>query len=239
MKIDKRLTLFLFLAGIFITCLLIGDLIGSKLYYTKFFGLDLTISVGMIPFPVTFLLTDLLNEFYGKRAAATVTLVGFVCAAFTLVLVNVAAAVPPASFSAITQESFENAFVNSNRMFAASLLAYLVGQFTDIGIFTVAKRITQNRMLWLRATGSTLLSQLVDTCVIHPLRWIGTEQEPQLMNIMITSYAAKVAAAIALTPLLYAGHAAMQRLFKMDAVVLGPDGNPIQDPESGESVLHR
>jgi hypothetical protein len=239
MKIDTRLRLFLFLTGIFVTCLIVGDLMGGKLYAREAFGVEWVISVGMIPFPVTFLLTDLLNEFYGKRAARAVTLVGFASAALTVVLVNVAGAIPAAPFTAITQASFENAFLNSNRIFAASLAAYLVSQYTDIGVFHLIKRVTKNRLLWLRATGSTVVSQLIDTVVIQSLAWVGTPQQSKLVNIIVTSYLVKLVIAIGLTPMIYAGHAFMERIFKMDPVRLGPDGEPIADAASGEAVLHK
>ncbi len=80
MTLDTRLKLVLTLAGLFISALLVGDLIGGKLMEVDVFGMALTLSVGIIPFPMTFLLTDLLNEFYGKRAARTVTWVGFAMA---------------------------------------------------------------------------------------------------------------------------------------------------------------
>ncbi len=239
MTIDTRLRLFLLLTGTFVTCLIVGDLIGGKLYATTLWGVEWVISVGMIPFPVTFLLTDLLNEFYGRRAARTVTNVGFACALLTVALVNLSAAVPAAPFTAITQESFENAYLNSNRMFAASLAAYLVAQHTDIFVFHLVKRLTRNRLLWLRATGSTAVSQLVDTCLIQTLAWAGTPQQSKILSIVVTSYLVKLVVAVGLTPLIYAGHAVLERAFGMDPVRLAPDGRTIADEASGEAILHR
>ncbi len=227
LKLDVRLRLFLFLTGVFVTCLIVGDLIGGKLYAKEAFGIEFVISVGMIPFPVTFLLTDLLNEFYGKKLARAVTLVGFVCAALTVGLVNLAGVVPFAPFSAISPESFENVFLTSNRIFAASLVAFLISQYTDIGVFHVIKKLTHNRYLWMRATGSTAVSQLIDTCVIQTLAWVGTPVQSKIPNIILTSYAVKLVVAIALTPLIYAGHSLIERGLKLEPVVLGPDGEPV------------
>ena len=91
MKLDARTRLFIILAGIFSTCLIVGDIIGGKLVQTTMFGQLFTTTVGMIPFPVTFLLTDVLNEFYGKRAARFVTLLGFGLAVLSFVVIFIAA----------------------------------------------------------------------------------------------------------------------------------------------------
>ena len=227
LKLDARLKLFLFLVGGFVTTFIVGDLIGGKLYATEFAGVEFVISVGMIPFPVTFLLTDLINEFYGHKMARTVTMVGFFMAVLTVSLLYIASVVPYAPFSAITQQSYENVFLGSFRIFAASLAAYLIAQFTDIGVFRLIKKSTQNRRLWLRATGSTAVSQLIDTCVIQTLAWVGTDTQPHIPNIILTSYAVKLLVAIALTPLIYAGHALVERRFGIAPVVLGPDGEMV------------
>src|SRR5690606_33044568 len=170
--IDSRQKLFVVLAAIFTTCLVVGDIIGGKLIQTALFGQTITLTVGMIPFPVTFLLTDLLNEFYGKRAARFVTLLGFGLALLAYAFIFIAGAIPIApmalepDWQGVTDHSFQNVFLSSQRMIAASLTAYIVAQFVDIGVFQVLKRATNNRLLWLRATGSTAISQLIDTIVI-------------------------------------------------------------------------
>ncbi len=224
LKLDARFKLFLFLVGGFVTCLIIGDLIGGKLYATKVAGIEFVISVGMIPFPVTFLLTDLINEFYGHRMARTVTWVGFFMAVLTVTLVYVASAVPYAPFSAITQQSYENVFLGSLRIFVASLIAFIFSQYTDIGVFRIIKTFTKNRLLWLRATGSTAVSQLIDTCVIQTIAWVGTPVQPKIPSIIVTSYVVKLIVAIGLTPLIYAGHALVERFIGIDPVVLDKDG---------------
>jgi uncharacterized integral membrane protein (TIGR00697 family) len=224
LKVDARFKLFLFLVGGFVTCLIVGDLIGGKLYATKVHGVEFVISVGMIPFPVTFLLTDLINEFYGHKVARLVTWVGFVMAMLTVSLVYVASIVPYAPFTAITQASYENVFLGSLRIFAASLVAYIVSQYTDIGVFRLIKMVTQNRLLWLRATGSTAVSQLIDTVVIQTIAWVGTPVQPKIPAIILTSYAVKLLVAIGLTPLIYAGHAVVERVVGIEPVVLDKDG---------------
>src|SRR5688572_16575394 len=110
--LDARIKLFVILAGVFTTCLVVGDIIGGKLIQTAVFGQTITLTVGMIPFPVTFLLTDLLNEFYGKRAARFVTWVGFGMALLAYVFIFIAARIPiaemtrAASWNGVTDSAF-------------------------------------------------------------------------------------------------------------------------------------
>jgi len=210
-RLDARQKLFAVLVALFVTSLLVGDLIGGKLYDlgVDIAGLPLGISVGMIPFPIVFLLTDLINEFYGKKAARFVTLVGFGMAWFTIVVLQLAVMVPwPAS---PFHTSFDMIFASSQKILFASTVAYLTAQFIDIAIFHFVKRKLGDRMLWLRATGSTVVSQLIDTVVIGFIVWWSSKSIAAIVGIILTSYATKVVVAIAATPLIYAGHALVER----------------------------
>ncbi len=218
---DARLKLFVVLASIFTTCLVVGDIIGGKLIQTSLAGQTITLTVGMIPFPVTFLLTDLLNEFYGKRAARFVTLVGFAMAVLSFTFIYVAAWVPIAELArapgwmGVTDDAFNNVFLGSLRMIIASLSAYLVAQFSDIAVFHLFRRATRGRMLWLRATGSTVVSQAIDTLVINTVAWFDRLKVDEIVNIMLSSYALKFLIAVGLTPAIYAGHALVERWLDM------------------------
>jgi uncharacterized integral membrane protein (TIGR00697 family) len=125
------------------------------------------------------LLTDVLNEFYGKRAARFITLVGFGLAVLSFSIIYIAASVPFASMTraadwqGITEATFNNVFLGSLRMIVASMCAFLVSQFADISVFHLLKRVTSGKLLWLRATGSTAVSQLIDTIVITFVAWTG------------------------------------------------------------------
>lgn len=212
------------LAAAFVTCLLVGDIIGGKLYQATLGNLPLTISVGMIPFPVVFLLTDLLNEFYGVRAARFVTWVGFAMAWLTIIVLQVAVRVPWAGFtrepdwSGVRPEAFDNIFASSTRILVASTFAYLFAQLVDIYVFAAIKRLTRDRMLWLRATGSTIVSQLIDTIVIQILAWWGVLPIGDIISIIVTSYAVKLVIAIGCTPLIYGGHAIVESWLKLEPV---------------------
>ena len=233
MVIERRVGLFIFLTAAFCTALTVGDIIGGKLFEVHLFGLTPIMSAGMISFPLTFLLTDLLNEFYGKKAARFVTWVGFAMAVFSIGTIVAAVQVPIAPLTAspdwtgITDATFNNVFGGSLRILVASLVAYLVGQFIDIAAFQALKRLSHNKLLWLRATGSTIVSQLVDSIVVQWLAWYGLLSNGQIARIVATSYVVKLVVAIGLTPLIYAGHVIMERWLGIEAVVLGPDGEPV------------
>lgn len=231
LRFDARTRLFLVLAAVFTTCLVVGDVIGGKLIELPMPGWTAVITVGMIPFPVTFLLTDLLNEFYGKKAARFVTYVGFGCALLTYAFIFVGGAIPIAAFThaegweGVTEGAFANVFLGSQRMIIASLTAYMIAQLVDIFAFHALKRMTRGKLLWLRATGSTVISQAVDTVAINFVAWTGVLGFDQILNVIASSYAVKILIAIGLTPLIYAGHAAIERWFGLAPVPIGePEG---------------
>ncbi len=218
--LDRRTKLYLYLCGVFLTALLIGDTIGSKLFTLDiplgFTTVHATLSVGAIWFPITFLLTDVINEFYGSEGARFVTFLGFFMAIFAFLVIFAARRIPAAPFSPIGQDTFDNVFGNANRIFVASLIAYLVGQLVDIGIFQFAKRLTQSRHIWLRSTGSTLISQLIDTLLVTYLAFWGKLTPAQLKQTAVTSYVVKVMLAIGLTPVIYAMHGFIHRQLGID-----------------------
>lgn len=234
--LDTRGKLFLTLAALFVSALLVGDLIGGKLFEASLFGFTVRYSVGIIPFPITFLLTDLLNEFYGKRAARVVTWVGFAMALFTFGVITLAVALPwdpvtqEPGWGGITQPAFDNVFAGGQRILAASMVAYLAAQFVDIAVFAKVKAMTGGRLLWLRATGSTLVSQLIDTALIQTLAWVGVLPMEKVMSLIVASYLTKLVVAVGLTPVIYAGHAVVERWLKIPPARIGEDGEAVLEP---------
>jgi uncharacterized integral membrane protein (TIGR00697 family) len=224
LTLDQKL--FVVLAALFVACLLLGDVIGGKTVPTfSLFGHDFgPISVGILPFPVTFLLTDVVNDFYGRRGARFLTLVGFGMALFAYGLLQLTTWMPVHESTYFTQHEYAKIFGGSSQLFIASMLAYLLGQFLDIHVFQFWKALTRSKHLWLRATGSTLLSQIVDTVIINFVFWMWTaESDPHsFLGMKATSeryawivqkigreYGIKVLVAVALTPVVYALHAAI------------------------------
>ncbi|MBC7833979.1 MAG: queuosine precursor transporter [Phycisphaerales bacterium] len=226
---------YLWLAALFVTSLLMANVIGVKLFLFKvnLSGLqfDIEHTAGMLPFPLTFVLTDLLNEYYGKRGARRVVYLAFAMAALAFVFIAAARALPILEGDGIaTQEAFENIFGSSAAMYVCSIAAFLVGSQLDIVIFGVFKRLTGGRMVWLRATGSTVVSQLFDSFIITILFFmvalpVVSDAPPKelgwVVQVALTGYILKFVIAVALTPVIYAGRWAMREWFGLVPAVEG------------------
>lgn len=201
--------LFAYLCAVFVSCLLLGDVVGGKTIATPLGP----ISVGIIPFPVTFLLTDIVNDFYGRRGARFLTFLGFWMALFAWAVLQVSTwlRVDPSTY--FTQAEFRKIFGGSAQLFLASVVAYMIGQLLDIHVFQFWKALTRSRHLWLRATGSTLLSQIVDTVTINVIfwRWTATKEWDWIFQKIGREYSIKLVVAVALTPAVYAVHGLIVR----------------------------
>ncbi len=234
--------LYIWLTAFFVACLLIADIVGIRLFSLGLpFGISVPVpwsdkpitaiehTCGMITFPVTFLLTDLINEYYGKVGARRVTYIGLAMAAFVFLIMNLALVIPRlnAPFN-IDEDAFRAVFASSRIMYVASMSAYLVGQLSDIAIFGVLKRATGGKMIWLRATGSTVISQMIDSFIVSYLAFsLGRQIVPDsgmpvpfgdVLKIAATGYLLKFVLAIAITPLIYAGHGILHRWFGLQPI---------------------
>jgi len=198
--------LFLILAGIFIAALVSCNLIFQKFFSWTPFGLyTFEISVGILPYPVTFLVTDIISELYGKRKADQVVISGLIASVFVSLLVLLANAVPQTSWSPVSNETFSTVFGLNGPAVFASMLAYLSAQFIDIRIFHFWKKKTNGRHLWLRNNGSTIASQLVDTgavllllCSFDVIAW------ERFGGLLVNGFLFKMLIALLDTPLFYA-----------------------------------
>lgn len=223
---DVRTRLYMWLAGIFVTSLLVADITGSKFFHIHLFtvgGFDfVTHSCGMLSFPITFLLTDLINEYYGKKGARRITYLGLAMAGLAFTLIYAARKMPVAAESPLPDDVFNQVFAMSNRLYIASLTAYLVGQLADIWLFGVIKKLTRGKMVWLRATGSTVVSQAIDSFLVTFILFYGNpkadgsvEPFPSILKIAATGYILKFLIAIVLTPAIYAGRRFIRVRFGM------------------------
>jgi queuosine precursor transporter len=234
--------LFVSLSAVFVSCLLLGDVIGGKTILTPLGP----ISVGIIPFPVTFLLTDVVNDFYGRRGARFLTFLGFWMAVLAWIILQVSTWLPVDPSSYFTQAEFQKVFGGSAQLFVASMLAYMVGQLLDIHVFQFWKALTESRHLWLRATGSTVVSQLIDTVTINVVFWSWTaasapdsflgrltagERWTWIAQKVMREYGIKLVVAIALTPAVYAIHGWIIRRLGLDPAP--PERRGVPPPEVG------
>ena len=201
--------LYVALCAVFVSCLLLGDITGGKAFATPVGP----VSVGLLLFPVTFLLTDVINDFYGRKGAQFITLVGAAMAALAYAALVITTALPVDPTSYFQQDEYAKVLGGSAKLFVASIAAFLIGQYLDIYVFQYWKRLTQSRHLWLRATGSTVLSQLMDTITINVIFWGGVADKTvdYVGGKILREYLIKVAIAVFLTPLVYAVHAAIAR----------------------------
>jgi uncharacterized integral membrane protein (TIGR00697 family) len=227
MRMDASHKLFIYLCAVFVSCLLLGDVIGGKTIATPLGA----VSVGILPFPVTFLLTDIVNDFYGARGARFLTFLGFWMAVLSYAVLQLSTSLSSDPSTYFTQAEFAKIFGGSAQLFVASIVAYLIGQFLDIRVFQFWKALTQSRHLWLRATGSTILSQIADTVTINVIfwNWSAAKDPTSYLGRMASGerwawigakigreYGIKFAVAVLLTPVVYALHASIVRGLRIE-----------------------
>jgi uncharacterized integral membrane protein (TIGR00697 family) len=219
MRADSRYDqLYLVLAGIFIAALVSCNLIFQKFFTWSPWGLyTFEISVGILPYPVTFLVTDIISEIYGKRRADAVVKAGFIAALFVMTFVVLADRVPPTSWSPVDGPTFHKVFGLFGPAILASMTAYLTAQFIDIRVFHFWKRLTNGRHLWLRNNASTMFSQLVDTStVLLLLCGTGVIEWNRFGGLLLNGYIFKVMVAALDTPLIYLAVYVIKRGFSAE-----------------------
>jgi queuosine precursor transporter len=209
MLTTKRDTLFTILAGIFITNAVVGELIGGKLIQLGPF----TMSIGIIPWPVVFLTTDIINEYYGKKGVRQLTLLTTLLIIYTFILLYAGINIPSSSISPVKDEQFHGVFGQSMWIIIGSITAFLTSQLVDVVVFWLIRKKTGHRMIWLRATGSTVISQLIDTFIVTGIAfWLpGKLSFTDFINTAATGYFVKLLIALLVTPLIYLGHGIIHR----------------------------
>lgn len=231
---DKKNSLFIFLSGIFITNALIAELIGGKIFSAEktlgfepmnipLFGgfmIQFNLTAGVVLWPVVFITTDIINEYFGKKGVRRITYITVGLIAYAFIVIYLAMKLVPADFwlsvNATTEQgeafdinfAFQKVLSQGLNIIFASLVAFVIGQLVDVSVFHRLRRITGPKKIWLRATGSTLISQLIDSFVvlIVAFYFLGPWSLTQVMAVGITNYIYKFLIAILLTPILYVAH---------------------------------
>jgi hypothetical protein len=197
--------IYMILAALFIASLVASNLIFKKFFYWDFFGIyTFEISVGILPYPLTFLITDTISEIFGKKKANQVVTVGIFASLFTLFIVLASNYVPATSWSPTNDKVFNDVFGSTGIAVSASMIAYLMAQYIDISIYHFWKNLTKGKHLWLRNNFSTFSSQFVDTLVI--LLLLCSFKEIAWENfgaLLLSGFLFKVIVAIIDTPFLY------------------------------------
>ncbi|MCB0517090.1 MAG: queuosine precursor transporter [Chitinophagales bacterium] len=238
---DKRLVLFSLLGGFFIANALIAEFIGVKIFALEdTFGWEsfnwnlfgnkgsLNFTAGVLLWPLIFVLTDIINEYFGKKGVQFLSFLGVGLIIYAFLMINIAIGLAPADWWVHIAEkqgvpnmqaAFGSIFGQSSWIIVGSLVAFMVGQIVDVFIFHRIKKITGEKSIWLRATGSTLVSQFIDSFVVL---YIAFVLGPQHWNISLflaigtVNYVYKFVMAILLTPLIYLVHYGVEKYLGND-----------------------
>ena len=229
----KKQNLYIILCGIFITNAVLAELIGVKIFSLEqtlgfepvnlnILGhtLDFNLTAGVLIWPVVFITTDIINEYFGKPGVKKISFLTAGLILYTFVVITLVTQVSPAQFwldihptdqsgnAFDINYAFNTVYTQGLGIIIGSLTAFLIAQLLDVFVFHKLKKLTGNRMLWLRATGSTLFSQLIDSFVVLIIAFyiFGNWSIAQVFSVAIINYIYKFVIAIILTPLIYLGH---------------------------------
>ena len=194
---------FLVLTGIFIASLVTCNLIANK-FVTVDLGFKIFIvSAGILPYPLTFLVTDLISELYGQKKANLGVFSGFIASLFVLLFLWLGGQFNAIPNSLVNDATYDSVFRNAWRLIGASMIAYLFAQFVDVRIFHFWKKLTDGKHLWLRNNGSTIASQLIDTTLVICILFVGVWNADQILSAIIDGWVFKMLMALLDTPIIY------------------------------------
>lgn len=230
----RKTNLFIVLSGIFLTNAIIAELIGVKIFSVERtlglppaqipllgdFVLDVNLAAGVVIWPVVFITTDIINEYYGKRGVRLISFFTVACIAYVFVVIYVVTLLAPADFWLEVNRTddqgnpfdinyaFNQVYLQGLGIIVGSLVAFLLGQLLDVYVFQRLRRLTGSGKIWLRATGSTLVSQLIDSYVVLFIAFYVFQNWSieQVIAVGMVNYTYKFVVAIAITPLLYVAH---------------------------------
>ena len=204
MNTEKSKKIHLYLAAIFIAALVVCNLIANKFITIELGFKTFVISAGILPYPITFLITDILSEIYGKKKTARIVWAGFGASLFVLGVLLLAQQFTAIEGSPVDDDTFNKVFGNSWRGIFASMTAYLCAQLIDVRIYHFWKEKTAGKHLWLRNNFSTIFSQLVDTTLVVCVLFLGVRSHSEILQFILDGWLFKMLCAFIDTPLLYA-----------------------------------
>jgi len=194
---------FLVLVGIFIASLITCNLIANKFVTVDMGFRVFIVSAGILPYPLTFLVTDLISELYGQKRANLVVFSGFIASLFVLLFLWLGGQFNAIPESLVSDSIYNSVFRNAWRLIAGSMIAYLFAQVIDVRIFHFWKKLTNGKHLWLRNNGSTIVSQLVDTTLVICILFVGVWNSDQILSAIIDGWLFKMLMALLDTPIIY------------------------------------
>ncbi|HQW68236.1 MAG TPA: queuosine precursor transporter [Flavobacterium sp.] len=213
----RKDTVYVVLAGIFITNAIVAELTGGKLI--DVFGVPM--SIGILPWPIVFVTTDLINEYFGEKGVKRLSLITAGLIAYTFFVLHFAIQIPSTGISSVTSEQFKSVFGQSQLIIVGSIAAFLVSQLIDVTIFHFVKKRTGNKMIWLRSTGSTVISQFFDSFIVLGIAFYlpGIMDFKTYIISGFTGYSVKLVIAILMTPMIYLGHYVIQKYISKDSLL--------------------
>jgi queuosine precursor transporter len=214
---------FIACTALFVTCLLTANTIAAKLITLG----GLTLTAGIVIFPISYVLGDVLTEVWGYAATRQVIWLGFACNALMVAAVWLGGELPPAPFWR-GQAAYQEILGHAPRILLASFAAYLVGEFANAFVLAKLKIATRGRWLWTRTMGSTVVGQALDSLVFVVLAFAGAVPVNVLAGIVGAQWAVKVAYEAAATPLTYAAVAWLKSREALDTFDYDTDFNPLQ-----------
>jgi len=223
---NKKTYLYIILSSVFLTNAIIAEVIGVKiisleavlgippLNYMIMEGLVLNfnLTAGVIIWPIVFVTTDIINEYYGREGVKRTSYLAFILIAYIFIIIWITTQVPPAEFWAPKNKGFIDIFTQGMNIILGSLSAFLLSQLLDAYVFHYLKDRTGNKKIWLRSTGSTLVSQLADSFVVIIVAFyllLPAEEKwtwSQIFSVAVSNYIYKFCIAVMMTPLLYLVH---------------------------------
>lgn len=233
---DKPTRLFVFFAAFFVANALIAECIGTKLFSLEKLigtqpanitlfgqsGLAFTLTCGVLLWPLEFVMTDIINEYYGPKAVRRISFIAVGLISYAFLMFYLAIHVPAADFWITSrtkegipdmQNAFDSVFGQGMRIIVGSLVAFLVSQIVDVTVFHKIKQCTGEKHVWLRATGSTVVSQLVDSYIVLFIAFSGIFTWQQILAIGMMNYTYKFLMALVLTPVIYLVEGRIERYF--------------------------
>ena len=241
-QFSKKQKLFAFLFGIFLTNAIIAEIIGVKIVsIEKSLGFaplglqtpwgdtwDFNQTAGALNWPIVFITSDLINDYFGKKGVKFISYTTAIFIAYTFFVIYLATQLVPADFwlevngaksGFNINTAFQRIFNQGLGIITGSISAFLFSQLVDALIFENIKKKTGNKQIWLRATGSTLISQLIDSILVIGIAFylFGNWSLSQWMNVSFNNYLYKFIVAILFTPLLYLAHYFIERYLKEES----------------------
>lgn len=220
---NKRNNIFFILSGIFITNAIIAEILGTKIFEFDFI-LNFNMSVGVIIWPVVFITTDIINEYFGKKGIKKISYFTILLIIYVFIIIYMSTKLTPNNYWLNINNvdnhgnpfnidyAYNIIFLQSTGIIIGSIIAFLIAQILDVIVFHKLKRMTKGKFIWLRATGSTLISQFIDSFVVLFIAFYllapndKTWSLSQVFSVGFDNYTFKFIIAILITPLIYLAH---------------------------------